>query len=114
MRFHTRLGRMIATSLCIAGVLICTSMPASATVRRIRVKIEGVRSFADGNEHLFLSANAICSGAGTDAVLRVGGDGLDRIHATALEAFLRQRTVEIQYDDQRTGNFCNLVSIHIL
>jgi hypothetical protein len=112
MRFHTRLSKMIATSLCTAGVLISTSMPAFAAPRRMTTEITSVRTFAEGNIHIFLKDETLSTGSDLH-ILRVGGDGAALIHASALDAVASGRTVEVQYDDVPTGTYCNLSSLRI-
>jgi hypothetical protein len=89
-------------------------MPAFATLRTLRnPTVTAVRAYADGNMHITLSATTLCAGSGSLTSLRVGGDGAARVHESALAAPLNERRVNIEYDDVRDGNFCNLVSIRI-
>jgi hypothetical protein len=113
MRFHTRLSRILATSLCTAGMLLCTTMPAAATLRTTTAEVTAVRAYATGNMHIFLSADTLGASPGSLRILRVGGDGADRVHATALEALVLGRTVDVEYDDQPAGYFCNLSFIRV-
>ena len=108
MRFHTRLSRILAASLCTAGMLLCTAMPAAASLRTSTAKVTAVRAFADGNMHIFLSDDTLCASPGALRVVRAQGEGAGRVHATALEALVLGRTVDVQYDDQPIGQFCNL------
>jgi hypothetical protein len=114
MRFHTRLSKMIATSLCTAGVLISTSMPAFAQPRDMTTHVVSVRTYTDGNTHIGLSDNTLCAPGGRPDILRVGGEGTALIHAIALDALQSGRTVEVAYDDIRIGAYCNLVSLRII
>jgi hypothetical protein len=111
MHFHTSLSRILAASLCTAGMLLCTAMPAAATLRATTVKVTAIRAYADGNMHIFLSDDTLCASPGSLKIVRVGGDGADRVHATALEALVLGRMVDVEYDDQPIGQFCNLTYI---
>jgi hypothetical protein len=105
---------MIALSLCTAGVLFCLWTPASAALQVLPTAIvTEVRAYADGNVHVTLSVNTACSGVGRMNVLRVGGAGADRVLSAALAALLAGHEVEVEYDDARSGNYCNLSYLRI-
>jgi len=108
---HKRLLTYGASTLLAAGIF--TSTPAAATLRTITAKVISVRTYADGDIHIILSANTLCAPPASSTVLRVGGDGADRVHATALKAFELGRTVNVEYEDQPNGSLCDLSFIRI-
>jgi hypothetical protein len=105
---------MIALSLYTAGVLLCLMRPASAAPQILpTAKVTAVRAYADGNVHVTLSQNTACSGVGKADILRVGGAGADRVFSAALAALLAGNEVEVEYDDVRSGAYCNLTALRI-
>jgi hypothetical protein len=109
-----RLNQMTALSLCTVGVLLFLLMPASAGLQQIsEANVTEVRAYAGGNAHITISVNTACSGTGRRDILRVSGPGTNLVYGTALAALLADKTVEVEYDDVRSGNYCTLSYLRI-
>lgn len=80
-----------------------------AQANELRVTV--VRAYNTGDIHIFLSPDV--SEACGDRLRVIVKPGQDSVRTVALAAMISEGLVDVAFEAQRTGNFCNLISIQL-
>lgn len=93
--------------MSVAGILF--SLSASAQTSDLSVG--GIRTYVDGNMHIFFD-KPITSTCGS--IARVPqGPGQENVRALAIPALLAERKVTAETETARSGRFCNLIYLRL-